>query len=179
MKMVKKCMIALAVVALLATAANAQKDDASGGKLKIDPGDWPFTFAKIDLCTFPVLMDIGRFVEIKDCHKRELRLQQVSCPSGRGFPCHSGCEDFEARANFDAIFGARFDKNDLGNSVVKKTKLFFKDDINQITGDGGWHKLTICLDTWESELFKAGQFGDKKKVGTITIDVKPPDSTSP
>ncbi len=122
-------------------------------------------------------MDIGHFVQLKECNKRELRLKQVDCPEGRKFPCYTDCEEFQVRANFPAIFGGKFDKNDLGNTILKDTKVYFKDDINQINGGGDWEKLTICLDAWEVQLWKAtGGPGKKQKIGTMTINVKPPDT---
>jgi hypothetical protein len=173
MKMVKKCIIALSVVALLVTTVNA-----ADPSIKKD-GNWPWTYKAIDLCEFPVLMDIGHFVQLKECNKRELRLKQVDCSSiGKDkFPCYSDCEEFQVRANFPAIFGGKFTKNDLGNEVLKDTKVYFKDDINQINGGGAWEKLTICMDAWEVQLQKATAGpGEKQKVGTMTINVKPPDS---
>ena len=175
MKMVKKCIIALAVVALLVTTVNA-----ADPLIKKDPGDWPWTYKAITLCEFPVLMDIGHYVQLKECNKRELRLVQVDCPAGRDFPCYSDCEDIEVRANFPAVFGASFGaKTTVGEAILKDTSVYWKDDINQINGGGAWEKLTVCMDAWKVELWKAGAGpGEKQKIGTMTINVKPPDSDS-
>jgi hypothetical protein len=177
MKMVKKCMIALAVVALMVTVVCA--DDPS---IKKD-GDWPWTYKALDLCKFPVYMDVGHYVQLKECHKRELILKQLPCegdkPDGLGksagdFPCYTGCEEIEVRANFPAIFGAS-----LGNksSILDKTDLYWKDGINQIS-PGDYQKLTICLDAWKAVLWKSASPDSKLKVGEITINVKPPDTGS-
>jgi hypothetical protein len=58
MKMVKKCMIAVAVAALMVTTVRAG-DPA----IKRD-GDWPWTYKAIDLCTIPVYMDVGHYVQL-------------------------------------------------------------------------------------------------------------------
>jgi hypothetical protein len=168
MKMVKKCIIALAVVALLVTTVRA--GDPS---IKKD-GDWPWTYKAIDLCKMPVYMDVGHYVQLKECHKREIKLKQVDCTGGREFPCYSDCEDIEVRANFPAIFGASLTK--IGG-ILDKTDVYWKDDINQISGStGGWEKLTVCVDAWKTQIWKAAEPDDKFKVGELTINVKPPDT---
>jgi hypothetical protein len=179
MKMVKKCIIALAVVALLVTVVRA--DDPS---IKKD-GDWPWEYKKLDLCKFDVFMEIGHYVQLKECHKRELVLEQVPCaldkPEGLGksdgdFPCYTGCEDIQVRANFPAIFGASLTK--VGG-ILDKTALYWKDDIHTINGSGSgdaWETLTICMDAWKAAIWRAGAANSKTKVGEITINVKPPDS---
>jgi hypothetical protein len=174
MKMVKKCMIALAVVALMVTVVQAG-DPA----IKRD-GDWPWTYKAIDLCKMPVYMNVGHYVQLKECHKREIKLQQVDCSSiGKGggdFPCYTDCEDIEVRANFPAIFGASLAK--VGG-ILDKTSVYWKDDINQISGStGGWEKLTVCMDAWKAQIWKAAEPDDKLKVGELTINVKPPDTGS-
>lgn len=172
--MVKKFLIALAVATLMATTLRAA-DPA----IKRD-GDWPWTYKAIDLCTMPVFMDIGHFVQLKECNKRELHLKQVDCSSigksGEDFPCYSDCEEIEVRANFPAIFGGTLTKE---GPVLTDTKVYWKDDKNQINGGGEWEKLTICLDAWNAEIWKAPLGpSEKTQVGTLTINVKPPDPGS-
>jgi len=170
--MVKKCIIALAVAALMVTTVRAG-DPA----IKKD-GDWPWEYKAIDLCTIPVYMDVGHYVQLKECNKREIKLVQVTCTTiGKNntddFPCYSDCEDIEVRANFPAIFGASLSK--IG-PILKDTSIYWKDDINQISGStGDWEKLTICLDAWNAEIWRAAEPAENALVGEITINVKPPD----
>jgi hypothetical protein len=171
MKMVKKCIIALAIAALMVTTVHAG-DPA----IKRD-GDWPWEYKAIDLCKMPVYMDVGHYVQLKECHKRELKLVQVDCEAigkdGGDFPCYSDCEDIEVRANFPAIFGATLSK--IG-PVLKDTSVYWKDGINQISGStGDWEKLTICLDAWKAEIYRAAEPAENALVGEVTITVKPPD----
>lgn len=173
--MVKKCIIALAVAALIVTTAQAGAP-APDGSIKKD-GDWPWEYKAIDLCTIPVYMDVGHYVQLKECHKREIKLVQVACSSiGRDsgdFPCYSDCEDIEVRANFPAIFGASLSKIGL---ILQDTSVYWKDDHNQISGStGDWEKLTICLDAWNAEIWRAAEPAENALVGEITINVKPPD----
>ncbi|MBW7988670.1 MAG: hypothetical protein FVQ84_01420 [Planctomycetes bacterium] len=172
--MVKKCIFALAVVALLISAVHA--DDPV---IKRD-GDWPWTYKAIDLCKMKVLMDVGHFVQLKECNKRELILKQVDCESidkGSGdFPCYDGCEEIEVKANFPAIFNGDLDK--VG-PILKDTKVYWADDKNQISGStGDWEKLTVCLKAWKAEIWRATSPDDKTHVGDLTITVKPPDTGS-
>jgi hypothetical protein len=168
MKMVKKCIIAFAVVALMVTVVRADSP-----AIKRD-GDWPWTYTAIDLCKMPVYMNVGHYVQLKECHKRELKLAQVDCTGGREFPCHSGCEEIEVRANFPAVFGAKLQNK---HAILDKTDVYWKDGDNQIDGStGGWEKLTICVDTWKTQQWKAAQPDDKLKVADLMITVKPPDT---
>ena len=171
MKMVKKCIIALAVVALMVTVVQA-----ADPSIKKD-GDWPWTYKALPLCVMPVYMDVGHFVQLEKCQDRKIHLKQVDCESiGKGggdFPCYTDCDKIKVRANFPAIFGASLSK--IG-SVLKDTSIYWKDDINQIAGTGGWEELTVCLDAWKTNLLGAAEPDDKLKVGELTITVKPPDS---
>jgi len=170
--MVKKSIIALAVVALMVTVVQA------GNPVIKKDGDWPWTYKAIDLCTMPVYMNVGHYVQLFECHKREIKLVQVTCSTiGKNntddFPCYSDCEEFKVKANFPAIFGGSLSK--IG-PILKDTSIYWKDDINQISGStGDWEKLTICLDAWKAEIWKATGPDDKLKVGELTINVKPPD----
>ncbi len=171
MKMVKKCVIAITVAALMVTTVQAGEP-----AIKKD-GDWPWEYKAIDLCKIPVYMDVGHYVQLKECHKREIKLVQVDCDIiGRDsgdFPCYSDCEDIEVRANFPAIFGATLSK--IG-PILKDTKVYWKDNDNQINGStGDWEKLTICLNAWNAEIWRATEPSQNAQVGEITINVKPPD----
>jgi hypothetical protein len=172
--MLKRSIIALAIAALIAGSVQA------GDPVIKRDGDWPWTYKAMDLCKFPVFMDVGHYVQLKECHKRELKLQQVDCESigkdNGDFPCYSDCEDIEVKANFPAIFGANLTK--IG-PILKDTKVYWKGDDNQISGStGDWEKLTVCLDAWKAEIWRAAEPTPNAKVGEITITVKPPDSGS-
>ncbi len=61
-------------------------------------------YKPIDICTFPVSMEVGNFIQLKECHKRKIKLVQVDCESigkdGGDFPCYKGSDVIEVRANF-------------------------------------------------------------------------------
>ncbi len=170
--MLKKCVIAIAVVALLAVTVQA----GAINPIKHD-GDWPWTYKALDLCDIPVFMDVGHYVELKDCGDKKIVLKQVDCVEieQSGFPCYTGCVKFEVRANFAAIIGANLDKGAGDVSVLKDTKVYWVGE-STIPGDGAYHELEICIDAWNTELWNSGSPGDEIKVGVLTITVKPPDT---
>ncbi|NQT00977.1 MAG: hypothetical protein HQ580_03045 [Planctomycetes bacterium] len=165
--MVKKSIIAIAVLALLVTTVHA-----GSPAIKKD-GDWPWTYKSINLCTMPVFMEVGHYVQLKDCQDRKIELVQVDCTGDRAFPCYSDCETIEVRANFPAIFGATLAKD---GPIITDYSIYWDGDDNQINGStGDWETLKVCLDTWNTEIWKAATAVAKIQVGTLTINVKPPD----
>jgi hypothetical protein len=184
MKMVKKCIFALAVIALLVTVVPAGTPDDGDNQpdniIKRD-GDWPWTYKAIDLCTMPIYMDVGHFVQLKDCGDREVILKQVTCTEiGKNntddFPCYKGCEAFEVRANFPAIFGGEIDK--IG-PILTDTDVKWVGDKFQINGGGDWESLEVCVLAWKAEIWQASGPDDKTHVGDLRITVKPPDGGTP
>ncbi len=176
--MIKKCMIALAVVIPMVSVASAadtaiQAIDVCKFPVYMDVGYY-VQLPENDNCMSPVYTDVGYYIELKDCNLRELMLLQVDCESiGKGaedFPCFSGCEDIEVRANFPAILGTKLAK--IG-PVLTDIRIYWKDNINQINGTGNWEQLTVCMDAWKAEIWQA-EPDDKLKVGDITITTTVP-----
>jgi len=188
MKMVKKSLIAIAVVALIAATAQAGlgegayfDEDDPDISYKED-GKWPHVYIEVDICTIPIYMEVGYYVTIEDCDKLEITLKQVTCASigedDDDFPCYEGCvrvdgksskEYFKARANFDAIFGAEVEE--IGD-VLDKTDVYWVDDLKTIDGDGDWHKLTVCVTAWKTDIYEAGP-DNELEVGELILNVKP------
>ncbi len=188
--MIKKCLIAIAVVAMLATTVQAI--DVPSGAIKFDPQTnptgWPWTrttvYDKYEICKIDVKLEVGYFVEIYKCDEIDaLKLQQVPCGDiGKGngdFPCYEGCRKFKARANFPAFFGATFsdEGSDLDTDIIGGNHSLDWDstDDNEIPGDGVWEDLKICMSAWKVKLYATGSTDGSKKVGKITITVKPED----
>lgn len=172
--MVKKCLIAIAVVALLATTVQA------GSTIKFDPQTdptgWPWTktieYDPFDICTFNVVLEVGHFVQLKDCGDLEMKLEQVTCEESKNFPCYEGCVDIKARANFPAVFGADFTGSDV--DIIDDFDLDWEGDDDQILGDGSWESLKLCMTAKKVALWASGTTSGTVKVGSITINVKPP-----
>jgi len=175
--MLKKCLIAIAVVALLVTTIQAATpEEQPDGYIKRE-GDWPWTYKELPICTFPVTLEVGHYVQIEECQELEMKLVQVACDSiGKGaedFPCYSDCVDINARANFPAIFGASFTGSE--GSIIGDNEVYWEGG-NTIVGGAGWEALKLCMKAWKVDLWGSGQTTGWLNVGTITINVKPPDT---
>ena len=174
LKMIKKCMIALAAVIPMVSVASA----ADSAIQAIDLCKFPVYMGtgyyvqlpEYNNCMSPVYTDVGYYVKLKDCDLRKLNLVQIDCEdigkSAEDFPCFAGCEDIEVRANFPAIFGGRLTK--IG-PILTNVSVFWNDDINKIDGTGDWEKLTICMNAWKAEILMAAEPDDILLVGEITI----------
>jgi hypothetical protein len=181
MKMVKRTLIAIALVAFLASTAPAGYSVHYFGPIDNDKGVkvdghekvfWPYEYKEIDICDIPVKMEIGGYVEIDDCTKRKIILKQVDCAEiGKGggdFPCYLDCETIKIRANFDAKLGTRLVKD---SPVIEKWEGFY-DGGDVVPGDGAWHNMKVCLKMWKAKLWD-GTVGDEVQIGTLYVTAKP------
>jgi hypothetical protein len=186
MKMVKRTLIAIALVAFLASTAPADIEvfywgPMGGGDLnkeqgvKVDGNEkvfWPYEYKELAVCTMPILMELGMYVDVKDCKDREIILHQVDCAEiDKGvndFPCYLDCEDISVRANFDVKMGTDIDKN---GSVLNEVEGFYMGG-DVVAGDGNYHTVTVCVRAWKARLY-LGSYGDEVKVGTLYVTAKP------
>ena len=142
--------------------------------------DAPWNSKPIDLCKFTVSMDVGHYVQLKECHKLKIELKQVKCSEinqdNAKFPCYKGSEVFEVRANFPAVFSASINKNKDKEYMLKEVNLYWENGVNSIQGSVGWEELTLCIEVSGAEIWKSAVVGTIE-VGEITIEVMPPDDT--
>ena len=133
-------------------------------------------YKPIVICKFPVSMEVGHYVQLKECHKRKIELKQVTCKSigrdGGDFPCYKGSDVIEVRANFPAVLSASLDKSVGDKDMLKDYNLYWENGINTIQGAGVWEELTLCLEAWDVEMWKSPP--ETVNVGDITIEVSPP-----
>ena len=87
--MLKRSLIAIAVVALLATAAQA-------GEVKLH--NWPCALIPQELTQIPVTMDIGFWIRIKDQNKLNIKLGQLENEVHK----YKGCTNMKVETNFRA-----------------------------------------------------------------------------
>jgi hypothetical protein len=186
--MLKRTLIAVAVVALLATSAQALGPEPHTGKMggnqgvKVDPQNmsifWPFEYKALDLCVIPVKMKVGVFVQIEECHKRKIVIKQVECGdigknSQGDWPCYKGCETIKVRANIDVKLGLKTAK--VGPILDKWSASFTDGDT--VAGGAGWVPHEICVTAWKAKLFEAdasaAMAGSEVHVGDVTVTVKP------
>jgi hypothetical protein len=188
-EMLKRTLIAVAVVALLATSVHAYGPDPHTGKqgnntgIKITPMKmdlfWPFVeYQALDLCVIPVKMEIGVFVQIEECHKRKIILKQVECGEiGKNtqgdWPCYHGCDTIKVRSNFDVKLGLK--KAKVG-PVLDKWEANFTDG-NTVDAGAGWVSHEICVKAWKAKIYEMDLEGkgpgSTVDVGTVTVTVKP------
>lgn len=185
--MIKRTLIAIAVVALLATSARAALTEHYFGPfgddfaVKVDGNEkvrWPFEYKALTVCTIPVKMSVGMYVQIEDCKKKKIILNQVDCgdigQNADKYPCYLGCTDFNVRANFNAVMGTNLHKLKLGddNEEVIKDWEGYYDGGADVPGDGEWHNVKVCVKAWSTQLWDAPP-GDEVDIGTLDITVKP------
>jgi hypothetical protein len=181
MKMVKRTLIAIAVVGLLTTAAQAlgPEPHTGGGNspaIKVNLENieigWPFEYKALDLCTIPVYMHVGYYVQVEKCNERKIKLVQVDCgdigKGGGDWPCYFDCENVKIRANFEVKLGLKFSTT---GSVLDKKEAYF-DGGNTVDASGDWNTIKVCVKAWKARLYKNVP-GTQIKVGEITITVKP------
>ena len=135
--MIKKTLIAIAVMAFVASVASAALvplagydpfkvypfDEASDDdSLKVDGKAtvrWPYEFKFLDVCRIPVYMEIGMYIRVKDCDDKKIVVKQVDCADIRAkygtkigatdYHCYEGCvKNIEVVSNFAAVLDAEF-----------------------------------------------------------------------
>jgi len=158
-------LIGLAVLGVV-YASTGPEETAKAEKIEYKP---------LKIGTFPVFMEVGHYIKLLDARNIQIKLEQVKCPSGRGFPCYKGCATIKVKANFPAILSASLNKSDCDVDMLKDTNLYWENGINTIQGStDGWEELKLCLEAWDVELSKST--ARTVKVGDITISVKPIDT---
>jgi hypothetical protein len=184
-KMVKRTLIAIAVVALLASGSQAALQvytndgglDGGFGKgaIKTEGTDsvmWPWQYKSLDLCSIPITMKIGYYVAVHECHKRKIELVQVDCADlekGSGWPCYQDCESVTIKSNFEVKLGLSL-RNKSG--IIDKWAAYIKGDVSVI-GPGS-DTITVCVEAWKAKLAHSdATAGSKVKVGDLVITVKP------
>jgi hypothetical protein len=187
MKMIKRTLIAIAVVALLATSAHAALTEwyfpvGDTAAVKVDGKEtvdfrWPYTvsYKALTVCTIPIKMQVGMYVQVLDCKNKKILLTQVSCGDiGKGadqFPCYLGCVNFDVRANFNVKLGASLHRE--GDTIPGDDKWSaYYDGGDTVPNDGDYHNIKLCVKAWAVKLWKAAP-GDEVSVGSVDITVKP------
>jgi len=181
--MIKRTLIAIALVALLATSANAAISEhyfpvGDHHAVKVDGKEtvdfrWPYSisYKALTVCNIPIKMNVGMYVQVLDCKNKKIVLNQVGCGDiGKGdgdYPCYLGCVEFDARANFDVKFGWVLNRSD----IIADSEAYYEGG-DTIPGDGDPHTLKICVKAWNVKLYKAA-YGEEKDVGSVDITVKP------
>jgi hypothetical protein len=162
--------ILMGLVVLGVVYANTEPEEKPWEKWQYQP---------LDICKFSVFMEVGYYVEVKDCGERKIELKQVSCEEidqdCSKFPCYKGSDVIMVRANFPGILSASIDKSAGDKDMLKEVNLYWEDGVNTIKGTGEWEELKLCLEAWSVDMRKCNP--GIIEVGEITIKVRPPDDT--
>jgi hypothetical protein len=149
----KKALIALAVVALLAVSAQA-------GELKVH--EWPCTFVSLEITSIPVVMDVGYWIKIKDQDKLKIKLIQDELDIHK----FKGCCDMVVETNVNACLSCSVDKTgavpgDYSCSV----------DPASVAPPGG--TVQVCCTLVNADLSATPGGSKDVQVATVKIKVKP------
>lgn len=194
MKMVKKSLIVL-VALLLVTTVNAgivvtpgaPGDD--GSALKSEGSDdfswsrtfyWPHSepvvtweYTALDICTIPVCMEVGMYIEIIDCETAKIVMNQVDCGDSANFPCYEGETTVHAVSNFDAELGLNTSLTTVGEAILPGDSLTCGITAGgSVPNDGNVHDVTIGCAAKNAKLYKHAP-GSEVHVADVTITVKP------
>jgi len=176
--MVKKSIIAIALMCMLSTVSYSQ-DGFPSGQFKVD-GLWPATiqisYTPQVICKIPVYIKVGMFIQVENCGNKKITMEQVNCPQGQSFPCYKGCTTIKVRSNFEAKLSLQ--KNDFQTGIIDngKWKAYFSSDNGAtvkennwiIPGDGNYTSVDVCVEAWDANIYN-GNPGETKQVGEVAI----------
>jgi len=177
--MVKKSIIAIALISMLATVSYGQDQWGVPGQIKVD-GLWPATitidYTPQEICRIPVFIKVGMFIEIENCSQKKIVMSQVNCPGGQSFPCYKGCVTLKIRANFEAKLSLKLYKT---SSIISggwggdNWKAYFTDGSTTsttwiVSGDGNWNQVDLCVEAWDANIYGAAP-NTQQQVGEVAI----------
>jgi hypothetical protein len=149
----KKALVAMAVVALLAVGVNA-------GEIKTH--DWPCQFVALEITSIPVVMDIGYYVRIKDQDKLRIKLVQDE----QDIHKFKGCTDMVVESNFNLVLSASISKTGAIDGDYSVS-------LDPSSASAGSTTVKVCATLVKAVL--TGQAAGTKdvQVATVKIKVKP------
>jgi hypothetical protein len=149
----KKALVAMAVVALLAVGVQA-------GEIKTH--EWPCTFVSLEIASIPVVMDVGYWVKIKDQDKLKIKLVQDEVDIHK----FKGCTDMVVQSNFNVLLSCSVDKTGAvpGNYSCSVAP-------DNVAAPGG--TVTVCVTLTGADLSKTPGGSKDVQVATVKIKVKP------
>jgi hypothetical protein len=155
--MLKRSLVAVAVVALLAMTVQA-------GEIKTHT--WPCDFKALEITSIPVLMDIGYYIKIKDQDTLKIKLIQDTLINTK----FSGCTNMKIESNFAFTISCS----------ITKTGAIDGTYTCAITGGGvgipaGSNTVEVCATLVNAVLGVSGvpAGSTNVQVATVKISVKP------
>jgi hypothetical protein len=149
----KKALVAMAVVALLAVSVQA-------GEIKLH--NWPCTFVSVEITSIPVVMDVGYWVKIKDQDKLKIKLVQDETDIHK----FKGCVDMVVENNFNIVLSCSIS----ATGAVPGDYSCSVDPANVPAGGG---TVKVCATLTKADLSKTPGNSKDVQVATVKIKVKP------
>lgn len=141
-------------------------------KTKVHVGDWPLIYKMMPVCDrIEVYMNVGYYVDIKDCKKPyKLYLAQ----EGSSVENFKGCVEFQIKANFHLELGATVKPTAAADQISDgdtSWRAWIEGD-NFLAPTTTYKKRTLCVQVKKVELLK-GTPNKKLLVAKATILVRP------
>jgi hypothetical protein len=149
----KKALLAMAVVAMLAVGVQA-------GEIKLH--EWPCSFISVEITSIPVVMDVGYWVKIKDQDKLKIKLIQDETDIHK----FKGCCDMVVENNFNLVFSCSIS----ATGAVPGDYSCSVDPANLPAGGG---TVKVCATLVKADLSKTPGNSKDVQVATVKIKVKP------
>jgi hypothetical protein len=134
--MLKRSLIAVAVVALLASGVQA-------GEIKAHC--WPCSFVALEITSIPVTVDIGYYVQIRDQDKLKIKLKQDSTNFNNFSGClgQGGKTTMQVRTNFEMKLAASVSK---ASGIEGSFTVSLTDPSSDASGGGygGTAEITVA-----------------------------------
>jgi hypothetical protein len=153
----RSVLVAIAVASLLALSASA-------GEIKHYnwPGHWVWDAQ--DICTIPVYVKIGMFVQILNQGDLEIILNQTD------WQTYEGCVDFQIKCNFRVELGCHV--TSTGAMPGTYSCSISGGNVVEPTYSGDAATRDVCVRVEEARIVHL-EPNDKVKVADVTITVKP------
>jgi len=152
----KKALFAVAVVAVLAVAAQA-------GEIKYH--EWPTMLVPQEITTIPVTMDVGYWVRIKDQGDLKIKLGQQSIHT------YYGCTNMVVETNTCLTFSSSISKvTKDGNAVVPGD---YSSSLSPADIDAPGGTISVCAKLENADLSKVAGGTKNVHVANVTIKVVP------
>jgi len=149
----KKALLAMAVVALLAVSVQA-------GEIKLH--NWPCSFVSVEITSIPVVMDVGYWVKIKDQDKLKIKLVQDE----QDIHKFKGCTDMVVESNFNLVLSCSI-------SATGAVPGEYSCSVDPASVPAGGATVKVCATLIKADLSKSPANSKDIQVATVKIKVKP------
>jgi len=137
--------------------------DGSNSERKAESFNWPASYDFRTVCVIPVKMDVGFWIRVLDCQKKELRLKQVEIHK------YSGSVDVTIQCNVNIdlnVYWTKKDGVDLGGYSASA-------GVSPGTLDAPGGTVTVSLTLGDVDLSRLIGGTNSIQVGTVTLQVRP------